>query len=70
MMKEADILGLALWNASPDEYKESLHAVGAFLESGSLDPEIGDVFALEDIGKAHEQILNKKAHGKILLSID
>ncbi|WP_409179020.1 NADPH:quinone reductase [Brevibacillus fortis] len=70
MMKEADILGLALWNAPPDEYQESLHAVGSFLESGIIDPEIGDVFALEDIGKAHEQIVNKKAHGKILLSID
>ncbi|MGG1663613.1 NADPH:quinone reductase [Brevibacillus sp. NRS-1366] len=70
MMKEADILGLALWNALPDEYKESLHAVEAFLESGILHPEIGDVLALEDAGKAHEQLLNNKAHGKIILSID
>ena len=70
MMKEADILGLALWNALPDEYQESLHAIEAFLESGILHPVIGDVLALEDAEKAHEQIINNKASGKIVLSIE
>lgn len=70
MMKEADILGLALWNALPDEYEESLHALEAFLQSGILHPEIGDILALEDAKKAHEQITNNKARGKIILSID
>jgi len=68
MMKEADILGLALWNALPDEYQESLHAIEAFLESGILHPVIGDVLALEDAEKAHEQIIHNKAQGKIILS--
>jgi len=70
MMKEADILGLALWNALPDEYQESLHAIEAFLESGILHPVIGDVLALEDAEKAHEQIIQNKAQGKIVLSIE
>ncbi|EPY04687.1 quinone oxidoreductase [Paenibacillus alvei TS-15] len=70
MMKEADILGLALWNALSDEYEESLHALEAFLQSGILHPEIGDILALEDAKKAHEQITNNKARGKIILSID
>ncbi|MFF0826341.1 NADPH:quinone reductase [Brevibacillus sp. NPDC003359] len=70
MMKEADILGLALWNALPEEYEESLHAVEAFLQNGILHPEIGEVLALEDAKKAHEQLINHKAHGKIILSID
>lgn len=70
MIKEADILGLALWNALPDEYNESLHAVGAFLESGILHPEIGDELTLEYAGKAHEQIVSKNARGKMILSID
>lgn len=69
MMKEADILGMALWNAQPHEYKESLHAVGAFLESGILHPEIGVELALEVADKAHDQIINKSAQGKIILSI-
>ncbi|RXT07166.1 NADPH:quinone reductase [Ammoniphilus sp. CFH 90114] len=70
MMKEADILGLALWNALPHEYKESLHAVEAFLESGILHPEIGVELPLEDAAKAHEQIVSQKAQGKIVLAID
>ncbi|WP_134699417.1 NADPH:quinone reductase [Ammoniphilus sp. YIM 78166] len=70
MMKEADILGLALFNALPHEYNESLHAVEAFLESGILQPEIGEELALEDVRKAHEQITSQNARGKIVLSID
>lgn len=70
MMKEADILGLALWNALPDEYQESLHAIEAFLESGILHPVIKGVLALEDAEKAHEQIIHNKAQGKIVLSIE
>jgi NADPH:quinone reductase-like Zn-dependent oxidoreductase len=70
MIKEANILGLALWNALPKEYDESLYAVEAFLQSGILHPEVGEEFALEDAEKAHLQIINKNAHGKMILSID
>ncbi len=70
MIKEVDILGLALWNALPEEYNESLHGVEAFLESGILHPEVGEILALEDAEKAHDQVINKKAYGKIILSID
>ncbi|SEN85845.1 2-desacetyl-2-hydroxyethyl bacteriochlorophyllide A dehydrogenase [Mesobacillus persicus] len=69
MIKEADILGTALWNAPAHEYKESLHAIGAFLESGVLRPIIGEELGLEDAAKAHIEILNKKARGKTILSI-
>lgn len=41
MIKEVDILALALWKALPEEYNENLHAVEAFLESGILYPEVG-----------------------------
>ncbi|AWI06707.1 NADPH:quinone reductase [Clostridium drakei] len=70
MLKEADILGMSLWNVKPNEYKESLYAVSAFLQSGILHPEVGEVLSLKDAAKAHEQIINKKAHGKMILSID
>lgn len=70
MIKECDVLGMALWNAKPDEYNESLYAIEAFLESGILHPEVGYELPLEDAAKAHEQILSKKAHGKMILSID
>ncbi len=70
MMKEAAILGMALWNAPPSEYQESLAAIGAFLQSGILRPQVGDEIPIENAKDAHEQILNQKAHGKIILAID
>ncbi|MBX4262912.1 NADPH:quinone reductase [Clostridium estertheticum] len=70
MIKEADILGMAILNVHPDEYKESLYAVSAFLQSGILHPEVGEEFSLADAAKAHKQIISKKAHGKMILSID
>jgi len=70
MIKEVDILGMALWNATSPEYNESLHAVEAFLKSGTIHPEIGTELPLEDAAKAHAQILSKNAHGKMVLSID
>lgn len=70
MMKEADILGMALWNAKPCEYRESLYAVQAFLQSGTLHPEVGEELPLKDAARAHEQILSRKAKGKMILSID
>jgi NADPH:quinone reductase len=70
MIKESDILGMALWNAPSQEYKESLYGVAAFLKSGILHPKVGDVFTLRDADKAHEQILSNKAKGKMILNIN
>lgn len=70
MVKEAAILGMALWNASHKEYAESLCAIGAFLRSGVLHPEIGDELPLCDADKAHETLLNRKSRGKMILKID
>ena len=70
MSKEADVLGTALWNVKPEEYRESLQAVAAFLKSGSFKPIIGDELRLEEAKKAHELILTKKGRGKMVLTID
>ncbi|MBU8878350.1 NADPH:quinone reductase [Bacillus sp. FJAT-29790] len=70
MIKESDILGMALWNAPPKEYNESLNGVAAFLQSGILHPNVGDELPLSDAEKAHAQILSKKAKGKMVLNID
>jgi NADPH2:quinone reductase len=61
---------MALWNVPPQEYKESLYSVAAFLKSGILHPKVGDVLPLSDAEKAHEQILSNKAKGKIVLTIN
>jgi NADPH:quinone reductase len=69
MIKEADILGMALWNAPAHEYNASLEGVAAFLKAGILKPIVGDELPLSDAVKAHEQILSKKARGKMVLTI-
>jgi len=60
MIKEADMLGMAIFNVHPDEYKESLYAVSGFLQSGILHPEVGEVYPFE---------YATKAHGKMILTI-
>jgi NADPH:quinone reductase len=70
MIKEADILGMALWNAPAHEYNESLEGVAAFLKASILKPIVGDELPLSDAEKALEQILSKKAKGKMILTIE
>lgn len=69
MAKEADVLGLALWNAGKDEYRQSLAYIAAMLKAGTLHPRIGTVFPLREARRAHEQILEKAGNGKMLLRI-
>ncbi|MGW9102966.1 NADPH:quinone reductase [Priestia megaterium] len=69
MAKEADIFGMAVWNAPLDEYNESLVAVEAVLNNGGLQPLVGTKLPLEKAAKAHSQILSSKAKGKMILEI-
>lgn len=70
MMKEADLLGMALWNATAEEYQESLQAVAAWLRAGILHPVVGPILPLAEAGRAHERILTQKAAGKLVLEIE
>lgn len=70
MAKEADIYGMAILNASPEEYQESIVEVGKMLASGTLKPAIGRELSLEDAKIAHELILDKSSSGKWVLKID
>lgn len=69
MVKEAAILGMAVWNAPLDEYNESLIAVEAALKNGGLQPFVGTILPLEEVAQAHIQILSSKAKGKMVLKI-
>lgn len=70
MIKEADVLGMAVWNTTRSEYGEALSAVGAALESGGLRPTVGRELPLEKAAQAHVDILKEKAQGKMVLTID
>lgn len=69
MAKEADILGMAIWNAPVEEYYQSLAAVEASLKNGGLQPFVGTILPLEEAAKAQAQILSSKAKGKMVLEI-
>jgi len=70
MIKEADVLGMAVWNTTQNEYVEALGAAAAALELGVLRPTVGRALPLEQAAQAHVDILKEKAQGKMVLTID
>lgn len=67
MSKDADILGMTLYNASEQEVSSMHAAIVAGLESGSLTPVIGQEFSLANAAKAHHAVVENRAYGKIVL---
>ncbi|MBT6095876.1 MAG: NADPH:quinone reductase [Rhodospirillaceae bacterium] len=68
MMKELDILGIARFNATPDEMAGLNAAIGRGLADGSLAPVIGKELPLSQAIEAHHAVLQPGAYGKIVLS--
>ena len=67
MMREADILGMTVFGATEKEFK-AIHAVlGAGLANGTIKPVVSRELPLADAAKAHHDIMEKKAYGKIVL---
>ncbi|HXX58543.1 MAG TPA: NADPH:quinone reductase, partial [Thermodesulfovibrionales bacterium] len=67
MRREAAILGMVLMNA-PECDVLSIHAaLGAGLENGTLRPVIGRELPLADAARAHHEIIETTAYGKIVL---
>ncbi len=70
MRRSAAILGMLLFNVSPQE-KRSMHAaIVAGLENGTLRPVVGKEHPLAEAGAAHEAVLAPGAYGKIVLVPD
>ncbi len=67
MMKELDIIGIALFNATPDEMADLHAALGRGLADGSLNPVIGKELSLAEAVEAHHAVLRPGAYGKIVL---
>jgi NADPH:quinone reductase len=67
MTREADVLGMVLFNAT-DHQLNSIHsALVAGLENGSLRPFVGQGIPLADAPRAHHAVMAPGAHGKIVL---
>jgi NADPH2:quinone reductase len=70
MLKEATVMGTALWNASEAETAGALAAVAAKLRSGALTPVVGEELPLGEAAVAHRRILESGARGKLILVPD
>ena len=67
MMREATMLGMTMWLASPADIAEIHAALYAGLDNGTLRPVIGHELPLAEIVRAHQQVLEPGAYGKIVL---
>ena len=67
MMKELDIRGIALWNASPEQVAPMMEDILAGAADGALRPIIGREMPLAEAAAAHVAVLEPGAHGKIVL---
>jgi NADPH2:quinone reductase len=67
MARDAALMGLMLFNATPAELVSIHAALVAGLENGSLSPVVGRELPLAEAPRAHEAVLEPGAHGKIVL---
>jgi NADPH:quinone reductase len=70
MLKEATVMGTALWNASEAETARALAAVAAKLRTGAVRPVVGAELPLREAATAHRRILEPGARGKLILVPD
>jgi NADPH:quinone reductase len=67
MTRDAAILGMTLFNISPQELQSIHAALGAGLEAGTLRPVVGRELPLSEAARAHEEVLKPGAYGKLVL---
>jgi NADPH2:quinone reductase len=67
MAREANVLGMVLFNMTFEEKRATHAALVAGLESGVLRPVIDREFPLADAPQAHEAVSQGDSHGKIVL---
>jgi NADPH2:quinone reductase len=67
MGRRASIRGFTLWGISPDEEADIHAGIFAGLENGTLRPVVGKELPLAEAARAHKEILEPGAGGKIVL---
>lgn len=69
MGRDAAILGMVLFNASPDELAAIHAGIYAGLDNGSLRPVVGREFPLADAAEAHRRVIEPGARGNVVLGV-
>ena len=67
MNKDAAILGMALFHATPQQVVGIHAALGEGLRNGTLRPVIGQELPLKEAPRAHEAVMEAGHHGKIVM---
>ena len=67
MGRDATVLGMTLFNATPPELRSIHAALVAGLENGTLNPVVGQEMPLGDAARAHEGVMKPGSYGKIVL---
>jgi NADPH2:quinone reductase len=67
MTRDASILGMTLFNATAEELRSINAALYAGLEAGTLRPFVGRTLPLPEAARAHREVLEPGALGKIVL---
>lgn len=67
MTRDADILGMSLFNASKRDLQAAHAAIAAGLKAGTLRPVVGKEMPLKDAQLAHRAVIESRALGKLVL---
>src|SRR5262249_49507030 len=67
MARRASVHGVMLWAISEAEAKEIHAAIHAGLENGTLRPVVGKALPLAEAARAHKEVMEPGAFGKIVL---
>ena len=67
MGKDAAVYGMSLFNAPPEAMSEIHQSIFNGLSEGFLKPVIGESIPLAEAPRAHHQVIESKAFGKIIL---
>lgn len=67
MAKDATVVGFTNWNAHPAELAIAHAAIAAGMERSGYKPQVGKEMPLADAPRAHKDVLEPGAYGKIVL---
>lgn len=67
MVRDAQVMGMLLFNATHDELRSIHAALYAALEAGTLKPVVDRTMPLSEAAQAHREVMESTAAGKIIL---
>ena len=67
MQRSGAIFAMVLFNVTPEGLQRIAASIGAGLENGTLRPVVGKEIPLAEAARAHKEVMEPGAYGKIVL---